>query len=111
MPGPPPSVVPVDSELAQRVTESIGRVMLDEVGIVRTDESLARACSALEEMEQELAETDPAPVELNNKLTVARLVAQSARARRESRGVHYNADHPERDDENWQHDNLIRASR
>ena len=111
LPGPPPSVVPVDSELAQRVTESIGRVMLDEVGIVRTDESLARACSALEEMEQELAETDPAPVELNNKLTVARLVAQSARARRESRGVHYNADHPERDDENWQHDNLIRASR
>ena len=89
--------------------EKIGRVMLDDVGIVRTDQSLVRACGVLDELEKEAADAGSVPVDLNNKLTVARLVAHSARARRESRGVHFNADHPERDDENWQHDSLMRA--
>jgi L-aspartate oxidase len=111
LPDPPPTAHPVDPDLVKRVTGTIGRVMLDDVGIVRTDESLRRACRVLDELEKEVADAGPAPVELSNKLTVARLVARSARARRESRGVHFNADHPERDDENWQHDSLMRAGR
>ena len=39
--------------------------------------------------------------ELQNLLTVARLVLSSARVRQESRGVHCRSDYPERDDVNW----------
>lgn len=111
LPGPPQTTDPVDPDLVSRVMEDIGRVMLDDVGIVRTDRSLVRACGVLDELEKEVADAGSAPATLSNKLTVARLVAHSARARRESRGVHFNADHPERDDENWQHDSLMRAGR
>jgi L-aspartate oxidase len=103
---PPILAGPIDPERAERVSEQIGRIMLEEVGIVRSNASLLHACDSLDALMQEVTD-----VELQNKLTVARLVAQSARARRESRGVHFNADHPERDDENWQHDSLMQAGR
>jgi len=38
---------------------------------------------------------EPQGWQLQNMLTVARLVAMSARQREESRGVHYRADFPE----------------
>ena len=40
--------------------------------------------------------------ELQNLLTVARLMIGSALAREESRGTHYRRDFPERDDTKWQ---------
>jgi L-aspartate oxidase len=39
--------------------------------------------------------------ELQNLLTVARLMIGSALEREESRGTHYRRDFPERDDEHW----------
>ena len=108
---PPIPVEPVDTDHALSANDEIGRVMLEDVGIVRTDASLMRACDALDRVEKEMADAGFGSVELRNKLTVAQLVAHSARARRESRGVHYNEDHPDRDDENWQHDTLRRAGR
>src|SRR5262249_12667766 len=39
--------------------------------------------------------------ELQNLLTVARLMIWAALQRTESRGVHYRADYPKRDDANW----------
>ena len=83
--------------------ERLGRVMLEEVGITRTDAGLRRACEALDAMDGEIAAggIDPASESLRNRLATARLVAHSARLRRESRGVHYNEDHPEPDDETW----------
>ena len=82
-----------------------------DVGIVRTNASLVRACGVLDELAEETAGAGCESVDLRSRLTVARLVAAAARARRESRGVHYNADHPDRDDENWQHDSLMPAGR
>ena len=81
----------------------LGRTMLEEVGITRTDAGLRRACEALDELDGEISAggVDSASVDLRNRIDVARLVAHSARLRRESRGVHYNEDHPERDDETW----------
>jgi L-aspartate oxidase len=40
--------------------------------------------------------------ELQNLLTIARLMIHSAKKREESRGVHFRGDFPERDDERWQ---------
>lgn len=39
--------------------------------------------------------------ELGNMLVLARLIAQCAALRDESRGAHYKPDFPERDDEKW----------
>jgi L-aspartate oxidase len=39
--------------------------------------------------------------ELQNMLTVCRLIAQSALARKESRGVHFRGDYPDTDDEHF----------
>ena len=44
----------------------------------------------------------PAGWEMQNMLLVARLLAESALLREESRGVHFRTDFPDRDDENWQ---------
>jgi L-aspartate oxidase len=41
-----------------------------------------------------------------NFVTLARLVAQAALERRESRGAHYRSDYPERDDTNFRHHTL-----
>ena len=39
--------------------------------------------------------------QLYNMLQLARVIAQGARMRDESRGAHYKPDFPERDDKNW----------
>jgi L-aspartate oxidase len=44
---------------------------------------------------------DPEAWELQNMLTVARLVIETALEREESRGVHLRLDYPERDNANW----------
>ena len=86
---------------ARQLAAGIRRLMAREVGIVRSDRGLAAAAAGLEAM-QSRAEGlyrmhGPAPelLELRNLACVGLLVTRSALLRSESRGAHYNRDHPD----------------
>ncbi|HEX8713910.1 MAG TPA: L-aspartate oxidase [Terracidiphilus sp.] len=86
------------SEVHQ-VVNSLRTILWDQVGIIREHAALAEAVQRLEE----LSVPEPVPLdrpchEARNMLTVARLIALSALARRESRGAHYRTDMPFKDD-------------
>lgn len=78
--------------------------MWDYVGIVRTERRLARARARIRNLRQEIKQyygdylVTSDLLELRNIADVAELIIRSAEQRRESRGLHYMADHPEQSD-------------
>ncbi|HEV2708447.1 MAG TPA: L-aspartate oxidase [Pyrinomonadaceae bacterium] len=91
-------------EVALAVRKRVRRLMWERVGILRTRESLERA---LREFEQ-IARAPLRPPS-RNFLTVAMLVARAALWREESRGAHFRADFPAREDARWRTHSVQRA--
>ncbi len=118
-PEPPPwdEVGTTDSDELIMVSQNwdeIRRFMWNYVGIVRSDKRLARAKRRIDNIQSEIKEyywnfkVSPDLVELRNIATVAELIIQCAMHRKESRGLHFNIEYPNRDDKRWQKDTIIR---
>ncbi len=87
------------------ITNSLRSLMVRHMGVVRrrqgmqtADNDVAFWCRYVLGREFDTRQG----WELQNMLTIARLMIRSALEREESRGVHFRSDFPQRDDERWQ---------
>jgi L-aspartate oxidase len=75
--------------------------MWRSVGLFRSRDGLAAAVEMLGHATEAAVPATVDEWRRRNLTTVARLIAAAALRREESRGAHFRADFPERDDLNW----------
>ncbi|MCW2603496.1 MAG: L-aspartate oxidase [Pseudonocardiales bacterium] len=88
--------------VSPRVRALLQRTMSGECGVIRDEIGLERAAAALGKlMDDRTDEVGLEAWEATNLLTVATALVQAATLRHETRGSHWRADHPDRDDADW----------
>ncbi|OQX56447.1 MAG: L-aspartate oxidase [Candidatus Cloacimonas sp. 4484_209] len=96
--------------------EVLRKIMWDYVGIVRRESRLTEALKRIRTIKEEVNRIfkDCQPflelIELRNMVQVAELITYSALLRKESRGLNYNLDYPDKDDMKWKKDTIIKES-
>jgi L-aspartate oxidase len=93
---------PKEMILITQSLKELQQIMSDYVGIVRTNVRLTRALKRLDLLFEETEElyrstkVSPQLCELRNLISVGYLIVKGASFRKESRGLHYNTDYPEK---------------
>jgi L-aspartate oxidase len=112
LPAHPGGETPSDEALEEQ-REEIRGIMWDLVGIVRSRARLADAAARLRPISERVngwwAGSRPSAelVELRNVIQAALLIVRCASLRNESRGLHFNEDHPYRDNEHSLRDTIV----
>ena len=102
------NIIEVENTIAK-----VKDIMWRYVGIVRTNERLEKALTQLNEVNKtieslfERSRVTSRLIELRNITTCAKLITISSLKRKESRGLNYNLDYPNRDDQDCLHDTII----
>jgi len=94
-----------------QIRDTLRNLMMEKVGIFRTEKHLLEAQEKLKELKEKAKHIPIGTTslkanqnlwqiwELNNLITVSAAITHGALARKESRGAHYREDYPERRDE------------
>jgi L-aspartate oxidase len=93
------------------VANALRSLMWRNVGIERNGEQLTDAVDVLKFWGRYVLDKSletPAEWEVQNMLTTGMLIARSALARDESRGVHFRTDYPHSEDRRWRRNTLVR---
>lgn len=96
--------------------DEIRRFMWDYVGVVRSNKRLERALRRIQNIQKEIRQyywdfkVTSDLIELRNIATVSELVIKCAMKRKESRGLHYTIEYPEKDDKAFLKDTILKRS-